>query len=122
MNTTTAIPAAPASTRRVLSQKESFQLLTWYTEHQERLLQMTDAGIVTEATTTLGIQGLNHAHLISARRSLGIQKRESRKPAPPCADLEALQCLVNEQADKVISLMATVQGLLDRVRRLETSR
>jgi hypothetical protein len=120
MNTTT-LNTTPI-VRRVLTQKESFELLTWYKEHQERLLQMTDAGIVTEAGPALGIVGLNQAHLISARKSLGIQKREQRKSAPPSGDLEALQGLVNEQAEQIVRLSTLTQGLLDRVRKLETTR
>lgn len=119
MNTT---PASTANTRRVLTQKESFQLLTWYTEHQERLLQMTDAGIVAEAGPALSIAGLNNAHIVSARKSLGIQKREQRKPAPPSGDLAALEGLVNEQADQIVRLTTITQNLLDRVCKLETTR
>lgn len=117
-----ATNTAPATTRRVLNQKETFQLLTWYKENQERLLHITDEGIIAEVSQVLKIEGLNLAHLTTARKTLGIQKRESRKPAPPSADLEAMQCLINEQADKLMARSVTLQNLLDRVRRLETTR
>ena len=117
MNTPTNTAAI---TRRQLTHVEIFNLCTWYKENQTRLLTITDAEVRMEAEKTLQITGLNDSHITGVRRTLGIEKR--RKPAPPNGDVEALECLVNEQADKLASLMGTVQGLLDRVRKLETTR
>lgn len=41
---------------------------------------------------------------------------------PPSGDLAALEGLVNEQADQIVRLTTITQNLLDRVRKLETTR
>ncbi len=112
-------PAASSINRRQLTHAEVFNLLTWITSNKERLLNTDDVLICAEATMALEIPGLKESHIQGARKTLGMQRR---KPAPPGGDLEALECLVNEQSDKLVSLMGLVQGLLDRVRKLETTR
>jgi len=119
--------ATTPRTKRTLTNAESFKLCTWYQEHKDRLHHMTDSEIRAEAESTLGIAGLTEGNIQGARTTLGISKR---KPAPPpSADVAALTELVQEQAGKISELEAqalrhaqALQGLLDRVRRLETTR
>lgn len=108
----------PVSRNQRLTWGENFKLCTWYKEHQERLLHVTDTAIVAEARAATGIDRLNTSHIIGARQALGIKKREERKPKPNAsgsADLEAL-------ADQLAQINGVVQGLLDRVTALEKSK
>lgn len=110
-------------TRRQLTHSEVFRLTTWYQENKAALLQMTDTGICQKAAEALKIEGLNDGHMVRVRETLGIKKRESRsgEKQDGSADLEALICLQNEQGDKIASLQSLAQGLLDRVRKLESA-
>ena len=107
--------------RRKLTNAEVFNLTTWYAANKERLHEMTDGEIRTEAAEVLKIEGLTDAHLMGVRKTLGIQKRPPRSETAG-DNVEALTCLLNEQGDKIAALERGVQGLLDRVRRLETTR
>lgn len=89
---------------------------------------MTDCEIRAEAENTLGLAGLTEHNIQGARTTLGIAKRKSAPP-PPSADLAALTDLVHEQAGRISAMETTlmrdgqiIQELLDRVRKLETTR
>lgn len=108
--------------KRKMSHKESFLLTSWYEKNKDAFQQLPDNAVAAKAEEVVGVQGVRDVHIQGVRATLGIAKRAPNTASAAAEDIEGLQCLLNECNERLQAVERNHQGLLDRVRKLETTR
>lgn len=108
--------------RRQLTRAEDFKLCSWYKDNADRLLKISDPQTCELAEKEIGVGGLNASHIVGVRAALDLQKPRLSRSGGSSEDVKALEGLLNLQAEELNTVKRQMQGLLDRVRKLEAQR